>query len=45
MNIELKKVTGSEAGSEMDVQSDRGSNYHIRDNNPATLEYYFTTNQ
>ena len=45
MNIELKKVTGSEAGSELDAQSDRGSysHYQVRDhNNPATSEYYFT---
>ena len=38
MNIELKKVTGSEAGSEMDALSDRGdvlSNHQLKEN-PAT---------
>lgn len=42
-NIELKKITGSEAGSEIDVLSDRGdvlSNHNARESNPATLEYF-----
>ena len=44
MNIELKKVNGSEAGSEMDALSDRGdvlSNHQLREN-PATMEYFHT---
>ena len=44
MNIELKKVTGSEAGSEMDALSDRGdvfSNHQLKEN-PATQEYFLT---
>ena len=44
MNIELKKVTGSEAGSEMDALSDRGdvlSSHQLKEN-PATQEYFLT---
>ena len=42
MNIQLKKVTGSEAGSDIDVLSDRGDNrfsHHMK-HNPATAEYF-----
>ena len=46
MNIQLKKVTGSEAGSDIDLLSDRGGerfNMNMK-SNPATVEYFSPEN-
>lgn len=42
MNIQLKKITGSEAGSDIDALSENGENRQksVIRSNPATLEYF-----
>ena len=47
MNIQLKKITGSEAGSDIDALSENGENRQksVIRSNPATLEYFTSETQ